>query len=81
MTTPSTSGSKWPRLRKLADHLYQIAEDGAQEKTASEIESEMAIYLLGELGPLLELAKESAEFIRNDEVYKGFKQEIDKWQK
>jgi hypothetical protein len=34
-----------------------------------------------ELGPLLESAREAAEFIRNDEAYSAFKKELAKWQK
>lgn len=50
------------RLRAIADHLYEIAEDG-YEKTAAEIEAEMCEYLKGELLPLLEAAREWAQAI------------------
>jgi hypothetical protein len=60
VTREAVEGRKpeWPGLRKLADHLYEIFEDGF-DKTAAEVESEMQVYLLGELAPLLKAIEEA----------------------
>lgn len=72
--------SKWPKLRSLADRLYDIAEDGAQEKTASEVESEMEVYLLGELRPLLQAVEDATE-INSGTTRFNLSQELEKFKK
>lgn len=49
---------KGTRLDSLARGLYDIADEGYQDKTAAEIIAEMRERLIGDLLPLLEAAEE-----------------------
>lgn len=52
------AGRSWKgtRMDSLARGLYDIADEGYQDKTAAEIIAEMRERLVGELLPLLELS-------------------------
>jgi len=72
---------RWPGLRRIADELYDICEDGGFDKTAAEVQSEMHVRLLGALRRLLELLERAEGNPPWDDLHTDIEKELTKWRR